>query len=193
MHPYGTDSTDVDKIRWVCLVLGVVAAYLLAISLSYLNINLWWLDLPSVVGFYSLFFYWFDSYLWKSGFVRGVLFLNTPIVAGKWKGRTRSSYQDKVSNVELEIDQTLTKMNLLFDASKSKGRSMIASLLLDDGGSKVLCYEYLNEPKPNAVDSMHPHRGYSRLEIKSETSLEGEYFSGRDRQNYGSIFLEKEK
>ena len=63
--------------------------------------------------------------------------------------------------------------------------------MLDDGGGPMLSYEYRNEPKPHAAATMHPHRGMTRLGLVSPGRLEGEYYTGRDRQNYGTLSLEK--
>jgi hypothetical protein len=38
---------------------------------------------------------------------------------------------------------------------------------------------------------MHAHPGMTRLEMVDATHLEGEYYTGRDRQNYGTLHLTK--
>jgi hypothetical protein len=36
---------------------------------------------------------------------------------------------------------------------------------------------------------IHIHPGMARLELVEATRLEGEYYTGRDRQNYGTLHL----
>jgi len=38
---------------------------------------------------------------------------------------------------------------------------------------------------------MQPHRGAARLEMHDEAQLEGEYYSGRGRQGYGTLYLHR--
>ncbi len=60
------------------------------------------------------------------------------------------------------------------------------------GNGIVLSYEYRNEPLPRAVETMHAHRGTCSLELSSDgETLNGDYYSGRDRREFGSIHLAK--
>lgn len=56
-------------------------------------------------------------------------------------------------------------------------------------------YEYLNEPKSGAVATMHTHRGLARLSLRRDDGdvLDGEYYTGRDRQHYGATWLRRER
>jgi hypothetical protein len=54
----------------------------------------------------------------------------------------------------------------------------------------MLSYEYRNDSKPHAAKTMHPHRGMTRLGLVSPGRLEGECYTGRDRQNYGTLRLQ---
>jgi hypothetical protein len=56
----------------------------------------------------------------------------------------------------------------------------------------MLSYEYINEPRVSATASMHMHRGTGRFVLSGGGNvLEGEYYSGRDRQTFGTVRLEK--
>ena len=62
------------------------------------------------------------------------------------------------------------------------------------GSDIILTYEYHNEPLPGATGTMHAHRGSATLRLaENGNALEGEYFSGRDRANYGAIHLRRAK
>jgi hypothetical protein len=50
-------------------------------------------------------------------------------------------------------------------------------------------YEYANDPRPDAVCTMHHHVGQTTLTLTSADTLEGEYYPGRVRQTFGAIKL----
>jgi hypothetical protein len=51
----------------------------------------WWIDAPSVMGFYGLIYQWFDKYLWFRKFIF-VPFSSIPNLQGTWVGAIHSSY-----------------------------------------------------------------------------------------------------
>jgi len=63
--------------------------------------------------------------------------------------------------------------------------------IVQSAGGAVLIYHYLNEPKPNAMKTMHAHKGTAVLRLKNDEFMEGEYYTGRDRQNYGGLTLRR--
>jgi hypothetical protein len=68
----------------------------------------------------------------------------------------------------------------------------MAALNVEPGVNEGLLYEYANDPRFAASDSMHAHRGVAIIRVSSDARrLEGEYFTGRDRQTHGSILVER--
>ena len=67
----------------------------------------------------------------------------------------------------------------------------MAMVLTDDPSGTVLSYEYLNEPVAAAGATMHAHRGTARLVLQGESDLDGEYYTGRDRQQYGALRIHR--
>ena len=86
-------------------------------------------------------------------------------------------------------------MSVTLHTASSESRSLMAMMSKDDAGREVLTYEYRNEPRSGAVSTMHAHRGLARLSLRREDGdiLEGEYYTGRDRQHYGAIRLRRER
>ena len=81
-------------------------------------------------------------------------------------------------------------MRLVLKTPYSQSTSLIGAILTRD--MVVVSYEYLNEPLSEAVGSMHTHRGSARLTLSEDgMSLDGDYYTGRDRTNYGSLSLRK--
>jgi hypothetical protein len=183
MHPY---ATDLDKRRYVPLsvaIASIVAAWSSSALLVALKLNLpWWVDAPSVLGFYGLFFVAFDKRLWRLSPMRRLL--GMPDLNGTYRGYVRSSFDRHRSRYAaiLRIRQTWTEINIVMTTRTSSGQSVNASIITETG---TLTYEYLNEPKAGTIGTMHIHRGTGTLNLVSDGRLEGEYYSGRDRQTYG--------
>jgi hypothetical protein len=113
-------------------------------------------------------------------------FLGAPDLNGTYTGYILSSFDKHGTKhvATLKIRQTWSEMSIVMTTENSTGHSLSASMMTEIG---TLTYEYLNEPKPNAVPQMHVHRGTGRFNLNSDNGLEGEYYSGRDRQNYGTM------
>jgi hypothetical protein len=75
---------------------------------------------------------------------------------------------------------------------QSSSHSESASIVIDTPEGKYLSYQYINDPKSNAVETMSIHRGTVRLIFdEKKNTLEGEYYSGRGRQNFGSLSFKR--
>jgi len=74
MHPY---ATDLDKRGYVPLaiaVVSIVAAWSLSTFLGALRLSVpWWVDAPSVLGFYGLLSTAFDKRIWRMSAIRRLL------------------------------------------------------------------------------------------------------------------------
>ena len=195
MHPY---TTDCDKARFIHLALVVLSigfAFSLK-SLQALGILQvpWWIDTPSVLGFYGLFYKLFDKYLWRIPLLRKFGLLKIPNLNGAWKGYVTSSFDEHSTKHEatLEINQTWRKLGIQFKTGSSVSNSLSASILTEKLNEVVLSYEYLNEPRSNAKYTMHMHRGTAWLILKNDgKTLEGEYYTGRGRQTHGAVSFER--
>jgi hypothetical protein len=194
VHFYTTDSNDKEKIMWLNIILSIILAYLTSLIITKMDwTSFWWLDIPSVFGYYGILNYFFDEYIWKWDKLRKIRFLNTPNLNGTWEGGVSSSYDNHTQkrNVLVTIKQSLTKMEICLNSDQSRGHSINATLLLDDVGSRALRYEYLNEPKNAAPETMHMHRGTSRLILIDDNTLDGDYYTGRDRVQRGLVILKR--
>ena len=92
----------------------------------------------------------------------------------------------------VNIHQSWTQISIILETDYSKSHSLIAAIVIENPTGILLSYEYLNEPLPNAKITMHTHRGTCRLTIKAnEKVIVGDYYTGRDRQNYGGLRFER--
>lgn len=198
MHSYATDSEERTRITLYLAGLSVVLAWLLSFGLKKASIEMpWWIDAPSVAGFYGLVYKAFDAWLWRLRVLQKTGLVCIPNLNGNWTGELVSSHDghQKRTSAALVIKQTWTKMLVRLTTEESKSHSLIAGIIVEAVDVPMLSYEYLNEPKANSHYTMQTHRGAASLELKSVDGvdiLEGDYYSGRGRQTFGCGRFRKE-
>lgn len=191
MHSYATDSNERKLVPLLLMIVSVLSVWFLNRALEILQFTLpWWIDAPSVVGFYGLFYTLFDKYLWRVSTLRRIGLVRVPDLNGTWKGYIASSFDEHATkhDATIELCQSWARISINLRTQKSKSNSLTATILTENPRATVLSYEYLNEPSSNAKTTMHTHQGTARLTLlPGGRALEGEYYSGRDRQNFGTL------
>ncbi len=198
-HTYSTDSAERRYVPFFIAIVAVVATFTVFHFIDQYRITVpWWATPPiDTMAFYGLFYELFDQWAWKWSVLHKFHIIKVPDLSGRWTGRVEPIETNGVSaglgvktDLKIQIKQTWTSMLIIGDASLSKSHSLTSSLVT--GGECTLNYEYLNEPKPSAPSTMHAHRGVARLIVnEKDARLDGEYYSGRDRQNIGTIHLRR--
>lgn len=155
--------------------------------------NIWWINTPSVLGVIGLLYKLFDKWIWRIGLLRTLGIIKTPDLNGAWNGFVATSFDDHADQhaANVKILQTWTKISIFLESAQSESHSLTASILTRQPGGTSINYEYKNEPKSSAKNTMHAHRGTAVLKLRNNNELEGEYYTGRDRNNFGSIRLKK--
>ena len=92
--------------------------------------------------------------------------------------------------MSISIIQKWSKILVRFETEQSRSYSVSGTLKVNDIINPELSYLYMNQPKSFAPKSMEIHKGTSTLELKDNV-LEGEYYTGRGRRNFGSVRLTK--
>jgi hypothetical protein len=195
MHPYATDSAERrNVILWLAFV-SIALAYAFHHGIERLGTQIpWWADAPSVMGIFGVLERLFDRWLWRIGIWRRIRLVQVPDLNGDWEAKGETSFENKQRYIaKVRIQQTWTHISVIMETDHSRSHSLSASLLTNQPDGITLSYEYRNEPKPSATQTMHSHRGTCVLRLKDEDLLEGEYYSGRDRQNYGSLTLRRRR
>jgi hypothetical protein len=149
------------------------------------------------MALYGIFYGLFDKYIWKWNVLRRFSIVRIPNLTGTWSGEVRpvetpgiSSGLRVATEITITIRQSWTTISVNGQTRLSNSHSLSGSLLTDEECS--LSYEYVNEPSPAASTTMHTHRGVARLSLNNTcTEFDGEYYSGRDRQNIGTIHLKR--
>lgn len=193
MHAYATDSDERKIIPLFIAVISILAAWILnAVGTKYFSIP-WWFDAPSVMGFYGFFYKAFDRFVWSKCFMRKIGLVKIPDLNGSWRGYVTSSFDKHEEKFDISIDiyQTWTKIVLILKTPSSESQSEAVAITIANPNLIRLSYTYFNKPKSDATQTMHPHEGTARLNLSGDCkSLDGDYYTGRGRQNYGTVHLD---
>ena len=191
MHPYSIDIQERKNVLLFLAIISIVLSWSFYRVLDSYHITLpWYVESPSVLFFYGLLFSVFDRWAWK--IFRKIGIVKTPNLNVKWKGYLKSSFDEHSAGIKatLEIFQDWTRIKIILNTEQSSSYSESASFVIEIPEEKRLSYQYINEPKPDAVKTMSIHRGTAILLFdEKEYTLIGEYYSGRDRQNFGSLYF----
>lgn len=155
-----------------------------------------YLGAPSAIAIYFFVYYGFDKYLWNWAIFQKIGLVKTPDLNGEWVGEITSSHDDyrQTHGVKVNIVQQWSTISIVLKTKSSTSHSFIAGVLINEPRGITLHYNYLNEPVSDASKTMHAHRGTTWLIFNNATgSLDGEYYSGRDRKTNGKLKLVREK
>ncbi len=192
MHSYITDSSERRDVPLWLAGISILLSWALYTSLAKLKFGVpWWIDAPSVVGFYGGLYKLFDCYCWRWKLLRTIGIVKVPVLDGHWKGYVISSHDDHKEKhpVSAQIRQNWTQMQIILKGQFSQSYSFLAAILTDAPEGIVLDYEYKNEPISNATETMQMHNGTARLSFNAARVMQGPYYTGRGRQNHGYIYL----
>ncbi|WP_353715052.1 hypothetical protein [Dehalogenimonas sp. 4OHTPN] len=191
MHAYSHNHGERVRVILVIAFLSLILVWALHWVLLQTSVSIpWWFGTPSVLGTFAIFQTVFDRSLWKNQLIRHLLSISVPTLQGRWKGKIVSSDSGHSNPIDayLTIAQTWTQMALSIETSTSISRTRMAAFLPDEPSGLSLVYEYLCEPKPHAMTTMHIHHGTGKLHFSlNQVDLEGSYYTGRDRLTFGSF------
>ncbi len=194
-HPYATDSDERKNAIVVLVLLSTGIAVLLSYVLNTYSISIPnWAEGPSILFVFGILYTTFKRRIWRAQLLHRFGLIKTPILSGTWIGFVVSSHDGHKERREVtaQISQDWTDILIKLKGRDSHSFSITATLLTGD--EKLLSYEYQNEPHVDAPETMHSHRGQVRLTISEDLDrMDGDYYSGRDRQNFGLLHLEKSR
>ena len=153
----------------------------------------WWIDAPSVVGFFSILILLFNLFLWKVNWVRKSLNIITPDITGNWEGYIKTNFEnfEKPIPAELIIEQKWMKIMIEFKTSSSTSKSMSANIV-KRGDEYEILYSYDNYPKGGQPETLVPHKGFViAIYNPVKKKIEGQYFTDPHRKNNGIFCFNK--
>lgn len=192
MHVYAADE-DRRVVTIILAGLSLICAYGLSRLVSQTGLTwLWWVDMPAPIGFYALFHKLFNERLWSCRWVRRLGLSKVPNLIGEWHAEMRSSYDEfkTLYVADAVITQTWTSISITLNRDSSHSHSISASLTVNATAKATLSYLYVNQPKPESVDTMSIHYGTAVVQLNEDGNvLEGSYYTGRGRSTFGSLIL----
>jgi hypothetical protein len=191
LHPYSTNSEERARVYLFLAAAAFGLAWLTAALIGAIRIP-FWLDVPATGAFYGVLYQGFEKWGWKQGLFRRLGIVSVPDLSGTWCGTVSSSFDKnaEIHDVTVQIVQNWTHLSVGLSSEYSESCSIVGSV--DTGPEVVLSYQYQNTPKAHAGRTMHAHRGTAVLTLSADRrNLTGEYYSGRDRRNYGALNLTK--
>ncbi len=188
--PSGSRGVIVFLLTISVLLTGSVHSALSAVNLEFQ----WLIDAFSAVLIYRILYYAFDRFIWKWSPLRNLGLVAVPNLNGKWQGHLTSSYtsDNRSHSISVVITQQWSKISIQLEAEESHSRSVAASFLTDNPKSPELVYVYENVPESMKHKSMQIHGGTARLRL-TDSTLRGQYYTGRGRETIGNIVLERSK
>lgn len=149
------------------------------------------ISVPTVPGIYAILFLLFDKWLWKLKVFRYIGIVVSDDLNGVWVGEMKSSWDNFQTSIptELRIKQTATTIKVCGKFNQSRSVSIHEYFGKNDMHNQTaLYYFYKNDPNYDAPQTMAMHEGSTILIYdEQDNSLNGYYYSGRDRHNHGTI------
>lgn len=194
-YPYATDSSERDRFAFYAAAIAIALVWGTHATLEHYFVTLPWLiETPSTLGLYFAIRSFFSKYLWRLKICRAVGLVTIPDLNGTWKGELRSSYHEFKVPIECSIliEQTWTKIGIVFSTSTSSSYNTVAGISVEVIGGPQLTYEYQNRPVATAIETMQIHEGTQWLTLEQENGtsrLRGDYYNGRGRGNTGQVLV----
>ncbi len=214
MHTYSTDN---DSRVIVYGLLGVIS-WFLVVGIGQAS-SLFASGLPALTGgtiswglTFTTLSTAFSRFGWKTNIVRVTGASKAPDFSGKWDGYIKTSYDGHIPEAalhesndseadmqrvaaSLHIKQTWRKISIHLSTNNSESDSTGATILTKDGRWPSLTYQYGNEPSVDTEPSMTSHDGTADLSLKQDGEkdvLDGFYYTGPGRENYGEMHFERQ-
>ena len=135
--------------------------------------------------FFGILYILFDRVFWK--LIPGMKVQN---LNGVYECNGVSNGSNKLWKGTIKIKQTWSKIYISLQTVSSTSKSFMANIDVDDNGMVRLYYCYRNDPN-GTVEELKKHEGTAEI-IFDGDSINGKYFNyPLDRQNYGTLILEK--
>lgn len=189
LHHYSADTSDRRLVHVYLAVLSIILAYGLYCIFDKLQLTIaWWVDAPSVFGFYGIVYFLFNKYLWNRKFFKQIFFLKCPDWNGVYNCSIWTSYDNFQSkkDILIKIIQTWDSISVMTKTDTSHSTSLSGSFSIKDSVSPSFTYEYENQPNIDVPATMNIHKGMATLWFEGK-KLKGDFFTGRGRNTFGKF------
>lgn len=194
MHVYGDNGSRLKALGLVA-VISVIFSIAAERVFNGLGIGPSWLvSAPAVAASFGIVYGFVERTAWRWRALRAVGIIDTLPVAGKYRGELASSYGGTRLPVELEVEQSWTRISVrlkVLESESSTSLSLAATLHREGVSRSRLTYFYRNTVRPTVADSdMNDHDGTAEIVIDTGAgTATGRYYNYRGRQ--GNLDLSK--
>jgi hypothetical protein len=189
MHTYSTDAPDR---RIAPVVIGAISVFMaLGLSRIFSIANVsppWWIDTPSVLGFYWPLWRIYDRWGWK-GRLGAFPFSVITDFSGSWIGVVTSSYDSTVDvEATITVVQRWLSIMVTLETQWSRSYSIMAQIGGEASQEPGLKYVFRNQPRPLSGASMAAHQGIAYMRLsENRNELIGDYEAGMQRNTAGRM------
>ena len=195
MHDYTFDTNERRRWTIALLILSILSSHSVYVLIQGNGLQLpWYIETPTPLGLFLAVYWIFTKWIWRCRPLHKLGLVNIPDLNGVWRGSVCSSYDGHETEkpVIITIQQRWDKIRVELISDNSISYSEIAAVTRESPTDSFLHYCYKNEPKSSSKNTMHMHRGTTRLHVK-DNRLEGEYYTGRDRSTHGALRLTRDQ
>jgi hypothetical protein len=190
MHPYSWNS---PAHRFVTI--GLAAPAILSTwPIASLPLEIpGWTFAPLALAFYLVYHEIFDRWLWRVSVFRSLRLVDVPNLNGVWEAGIKSSFSHlkEEHRIFVRIRQTWTKISIRAETSDAISTSVAAAVRMTDKTVELI-YTFDSKTRGGSIDASQKHSGTTWLRLSPDgTQFAGQYFTGRGRNNVGSLRLRR--
>lgn len=189
MHPYSWNS-PAHKI----VIVGLAAPAILSTwPLFALPMAPAWIFGPVALLAYLGYLELFDRYLWRVSIFRSLRIVDVPDLNGVWEAGIKSSFSHlkEEHRIFVRIRQTWTRISITAETPESISTSVAAAVRMTEKTVELI-YTFDSRARGGSLESAQKHSGTTWLRLSPDRSqFAGQYFTGRGRNNVGSLRLRR--
>jgi len=190
MHPYSWNSRTHKVVAYGLIAPAILSTW----PLFFVSYEIpGWVFAPLGLLFYLLYFELFDRFLWRVRVFRALRIVDVPDLNGVWEAALKSSFSHLKTEhrIFVRIRQTWTRISVTSDMSDSISTSVTAAVRMTDKTVELI-YTFDSRTKGKAGEVIQKHSGTAWLRLSPDrTQFAGQYFTGRGRNNVGSLRLRR--
>ncbi len=190
MHPYSWNS-PAQKIVTYGLVAPAILTTWPLFSIPFAVPG--WVFAPLALLFYLAYYELFDRFLWRVSVFRVLRLVDAPDLNGVWEAGLKSSFSHlkEEHRIFVRIRQTWTRISITAETPEAISSSVAAAVRMSDKTVELI-YTFDARARGGSMDQSQKHSGTTWLRLSpDQTQFAGQYFTGRGRNNVGSLRLRR--
>jgi hypothetical protein len=152
-----------------------------------------WVFAPIALLFYFIYFELFDRLLWRVQIFRALRIVDVPNLNGVWEAVLKSSFSHLKTEhtIFVRIRQNWTRISVTSETPDAISTSVAAAVRMTDKTVELI-YTFDSRARGVSAEVTQKHSGTAWLRLSPDrTQFAGQYFTGRGRNNVGSLRLRR--